>query len=107
MLQDISLKVHMEMLLLTALSLFLLGLALFTRVPARRRHSEPISPAPPADPPPPPAPPPPVAARVPVRIETLADLAADFAWKNNQTVFVIVNHARTLAVTVGPPGGRA
>jgi hypothetical protein len=40
-------------------------------------------------------------------IELLADMAADFAWKNNQTVFVIVNHARTLAVTVGPPGGRA
>jgi hypothetical protein len=92
----------MEMLLLAALAIFLLGLALFARAPAQQGDC-------------PPAEPPPVAQVVPIpefkrtppRMETLADMAADFAWKNNRTVFVIVNHARTLAVTVGPPGGRA
>jgi hypothetical protein len=92
----------MEMVLIAALSLILIGVALSVRRLAQQRHCPSMKPLPAAQ-----VAPTREVQRAPPRIETLADMAADFAWKNNQTVFVVVNHARTLAVTVGPPGGRA
>ena len=97
----------MEMFMLTAISLLILGLAVFAPVPAgegmpqridRPAVSTVARAAPLVVQAPPPMPPPSAA---------VAEIAADFAWANNQTVFVIACRTRRMAVAVGPPGGRA